>query len=271
MRLLSLECLDFVHGGTIQNDGNHHSVLVPLDQEPHSIRSFRQHDQTVLNLEPGQIVLAPAGTWSNWSWRAPFFGVMLRLEPKGMQEFVQSEIKVLVDARQHGRPIIVTDTALYRIAGNMKEEVRHNYVGRDATLDAFARLFVVMLVRNHVALASENSQAAGRLNPDQFQALCEFIDARMGEAIRVDDLAVLVGVSLSSLQRKLSDATGLTPVQFIADRRLKRAKFLIESTSRKIGTIAFECGFSDQSHLTRAFKKRFGHSPLHHRKHLLDI
>lgn len=51
---------------------------------------------------------------------------------------------------------------------------------------------------------------------------------------------------------------GMTPGEYVRRLRLEWALERIQRTAVPLASIALECGFADQSHLTRAFRQRFG-------------
>jgi transcriptional regulator GlxA family with amidase domain len=48
---------------------------------------------------------------------------------------------------------------------------------------------------------------------------------------------------------------------YVAGRRVERAKVMMTSTGDRLAAIATACGFVDQSHLNRSFRRRIGVSP----------
>ena len=60
-------------------------------------------------------------------------------------------------------------------------------------------------------------------------------------------------------------ATGTTPAQFLMERRLSVAAQQLLFSNDKLETIAQATGFCDRFHLSRAFKKRFGQTPVAYR------
>ena len=75
------------------------------------------------------------------------------------------------------------------------------------------------------------------------------------------ELASLCRLSRSYFARAFKETTGAPPHRWLLQHRLGRAKELLERTARPISDIALECGFADQSHLTRAFSRMFSTSP----------
>ena len=69
-------------------------------------------------------------------------------------------------------------------------------------------------------------------------------------------------MSPSWLVRSFRKETGKAVHEFARDLRLERAKAHLMTTDKPISVISEESGFSDQSHLTRLFRKKYGATPL---------
>jgi AraC-like DNA-binding protein len=94
----------------------------------------------------------------------------------------------------------------------------------------------------------------------------EFVTERFGQPIEVAELARLVDLSVSQLQREFGRLFGITPVQYIREVRVGVACHLLETSSQSLTSIAVHCGFYDQSHFTRQFKASTGLTPLDYRR-----
>ncbi len=76
----------------------------------------------------------------------------------------------------------------------------------------------------------------------------------------VSELAAGCGVSRERLHRVVKRWVGLAPSDYLRTARLHRAKALLASTGSPARAAA-ECGFADQAHFTRCFRKAFGYTP----------
>jgi AraC-like DNA-binding protein len=74
------------------------------------------------------------------------------------------------------------------------------------------------------------------------------------------ELSQVCGVSAFHLIRCFRDAVGLPPHAYLKALRVSRAQAMLQGGS-SISDVAYDCGFSDQSHLTRNFKRVTGLSP----------
>lgn len=88
----------------------------------------------------------------------------------------------------------------------------------------------------------------------------EVFEARYDEDLSLADLARLTGLPRHHLIRAFRRETGLTPHAYLVDVRVRRARERLRR-GEKPGDVAAATGFSDQPHLTRAFKARFGVTP----------
>lgn len=79
--------------------------------------------------------------------------------------------------------------------------------------------------------------------------------------IPVERFAQLTGRSLAGFKRDFQKIFGLPPRQWLHDRRLTTAKYLIEMKQQKPSAIYLDLGFESLSHFSTSFKKKFGKVP----------
>ncbi|HSK73112.1 MAG TPA: helix-turn-helix transcriptional regulator [Pyrinomonadaceae bacterium] len=82
----------------------------------------------------------------------------------------------------------------------------------------------------------------------------------------VKNLAHSVDVSPAHLQKLFKEEMGISPIQFIKQLRLEKARKLLETTFLRVQQIGFEVGITDQSYLDREFKKKYGATPNQYRE-----
>ncbi|MEL7464795.1 MAG: AraC family transcriptional regulator [Pseudomonadota bacterium] len=104
------------------------------------------------------------------------------------------------------------------------------------------------------------------LDIERLRRVTEFIEDNIGSLMTIDDLAQVAGRSPFHFARCFRAATGSSPHRFVLQRRVELARQLLEGTGEPISEIAYRCGFSSQSHLSTAFRKQLGSTPLAYRK-----
>ena len=79
--------------------------------------------------------------------------------------------------------------------------------------------------------------------------------------LRLGDRAIALGLRNYELTRKFKARFGINPASYRREVRLQMALRMIFETDERLAGIAFDTGFSDQSHLTRSVRAATGHSP----------
>ena len=86
------------------------------------------------------------------------------------------------------------------------------------------------------------------------------------KSVSIPDMARRAGLSTSQLQREFRRLFRMSPSEYLMRLRLQLARRQLTESNAAIGSIAASCGFYDQSHFTRSFKKYIGLTPLAYRR-----
>lgn len=79
--------------------------------------------------------------------------------------------------------------------------------------------------------------------------------------LRLEEFAKLGARSLSAFKRDFQRLYKTTPGKWLMEKRLSHANYLLTHQGRSVTDAAFESGFENASHFSRAFRQRFGTSP----------
>ena len=104
-------------------------------------------------------------------------------------------------------------------------------------------------------------QARGGVSPGAMRRLREYVEAHLSESIELRELAGIAGLSVFHFAREFKHSTGVTPHHYVVQKRVERAKNMLARTDFTLSEIALASGFSDQSHLTRHFRRMLGTTP----------
>jgi AraC-like DNA-binding protein len=80
-------------------------------------------------------------------------------------------------------------------------------------------------------------------------------------------LASISNMSLRAFERQFLAAFHVTPQRFLRKLRLRLASRALMYTDESLAGIASQCGFADQSHFSREFRRQFGRTPREYREH----
>jgi AraC-like DNA-binding protein len=101
--------------------------------------------------------------------------------------------------------------------------------------------------------------------PEIGQEALRYIREHIDAPLSLDELSCLFHTNRTTLNRRIKELTGMSPAQYILEERLNQSRPDLLFTGLPIGEIALKYGFSGENYYIRAFKKRFGKSPLQYR------
>jgi AraC-like DNA-binding protein len=88
-----------------------------------------------------------------------------------------------------------------------------------------------------------------------------------GAPITNQQLARLAHLSVRAFERKFRSSFHLTPQKYLRKLRLRMASRALVYTDQPLAKVALNCGFVDQSHFSREFRRHFGRTPGDYRAH----
>ncbi len=135
------------------------------------------------------------------------------------------------------------------------------HVGGSLYLESLATFIVGHVIRHRSNLSGKLKRVPDYLTPKQLKTLMEYIQSHLHNQLRLDRIAAQVGVSPYYLAHTFKVTTGLSPHQYVLERRLQRAQQLLRHTNLSLAAIAYEVGFGNQSHMTTVFRKKLQTTP----------
>jgi AraC-like DNA-binding protein len=121
------------------------------------------------------------------------------------------------------------------------------------------------LLRGHLQESPLDAAAAGvrqrGLAHWQSRAAIQYISAKLASQLTLAEIAKAVCISTGHFSRAFKISHGVSPWAYIIMARVERAKCMLRATREPLSQIASACGFADQAHLCRAFRRCVGVSP----------
>ncbi|TXK74443.1 AraC family transcriptional regulator [Paenibacillus sp. N3.4] len=94
----------------------------------------------------------------------------------------------------------------------------------------------------------------------EVRAVCDYLESNYATTITLDHLSALTKLSKYHLLRSFTKQKGISPYSYLETIRIGHAKKLLERGIPPM-EVAFQTGFSDQSHFSNFFKKLIGLTP----------
>lgn len=117
-------------------------------------------------------------------------------------------------------------------------------------------LIIIALLCKHISERNKNSRLYVKKNHQQAIVMClEFIHTQYSKKISIDTLSKICHLSRSTLLRNFKMMCKCSPIHYLNNYRIKKAKELMLTTDWDLSNVAISCGFYDQSHFTKTFRQ----------------
>jgi AraC family transcriptional regulator len=209
---------------------------------------------------PGEIAIVPAGMTHRCNWNTSVEFMVLAIEPALLQQMGQD--LVANDRIEHtSRFMNQTDLLIQGIFSTLREEVEVGKLGGDLLIDSLKTTLAIHLLRNYCAVQPKPLCYDDGLSPSRLRQVKDYVNEHLNQDLKLIELSEITHLSPYYFLRLFKQRMGITPHQYILQQRIEKAKHLLQHSKLSIAEIAARTGFSDQSHLTRCFRRKFGVTP----------
>lgn len=218
------------------------------------------------HMSRGVVTVVPAGFPSEWHWEEA---------PDTLHAYLATSLVEAVAAESgldpQGIEILdalgVRDARVEQVGAALLAELEGGGLGEALYAESLANLLAVHLLRHYSSLGRG---AAAKLAPEETRSglpapalrrAVDYVEENLARGMTLADIAAAAGFSPHYFARAFRRSTGLSPHQYVVERRVQRAKGLLVRGESSIAAVAREVGFADQAHLTRHLKRVLGVTP----------
>lgn len=184
-------------------------------------------------------------------WIKYWFNVEGTLVDHFVQAYGLSEVYLVENAGEE----------LLRLFQEGVRESKKHFFRKDKS--GIHKVIALVVHRILMGLADTLREPAGS---DLVGRMKNYIDGNFHGPVSLDDISREAGRSPSAAIRRFKKETGLTPYDYLLERRVNEARLLLRDTNFAVKVIALRTGFCDEFHFSATFKRRTGLSPQAFRK-----
>ena len=249
----------------------HHTLSLYLEGGEGVVRE----DGAVSGGGPDKLCLLPAGHESRWLIGGPLRMLHLYVAPETLAYQAASALDVDPRAIALHELTFAEDPATAMLMRGALLPLDWTAGADRMALGSACHLLLHALLRRHAG-ARGARPVTGGLSPAIRRRTAEVIEARLAEALALDDLAEAAGLSPFHFAKMFKASFGVPPHRYVTERRIARAKDLLgkdlpgkslpgedfsAAGRESLAEVALACGFASQSHFTRRFKQATGFTP----------
>ena len=105
---------------------------------------------------------------------------------------------------------------------------------------------------------------------ERLQNMLSYIHSNYNEKISLEEIASAASVSTRECIRCFNKSISKTPGEYLMEYRLNMARKLLNDSEMSITDISYHCGFSSNAYFGKAFREKYGMTPLQYRNRNID-
>jgi AraC-like DNA-binding protein len=139
-----------------------------------------------------------------------------------------------------------------------KSKVKHLYI--EAKVAELLCIIMRCVVSPELTFNQDNQLTAAKASA--MRHVLSIVDKNLNAVPRLDEISALIGMSKGQLGKTFKLSYGMSLTDYISQKRLMKAKELVNEGKMSVLQIALEVGYTNQSSFGRAYKKHYGYPPL---------
>ena len=205
-------------------------------------------------------IYIPAGVplWTNTVATHRFSHLNLHFHKDRLLKYLRPALGPSLAMSIIQKPIEIQDLGTLEVLARLLEEEVSNPSQHSLYVE---NLIGAILARLLVEPENDEKQEYGRLTQAQMNKLKAHVSVSNDGRLSVAEMAAAVGLSESWFSNVFKQTTGQTPLQWQLTKRIDRAQKLLSDSDATVAGVAAQLGFTDQAHLTKAFRQIVGETP----------
>lgn len=210
----------------------------------------------VHTLIPGAFDLVPAGASGYWDDSAPVQFVSVRIAPRLLAETAEAlGIRGSIDLAPR---IGARDAVVEPIVWALASEIEATMPAARIYADSLGAALASRLLQSFIASGAPRRRS---LSKRQHRRIVDFVEANLADDLPLERIADEANISVPHLTALFRRTMGQSVHRYVMERRVQRARALLQDRRLSTSEVADACGFSHQSHLARWTRRVLGATP----------
>lgn len=187
--------------------------------------------------------------------------IVFHLFPEVLKKLYLGELPSIIERKTANKQsqVVASSDVIARFIDSLEFYFQNPSLVNDDLLELKIKELLLLLVQ------SKNVHSILELVADLYSTktvhLKKVIELHLFSNLKLEQLAKLCNLSLSSFKREFKKEFNNSPTTYIIGKKIEKAKELLQMTDLPISEVAYEIGFQDQLYFARLFKRKTGTTP----------
>ncbi len=232
----------------------------PLEMEWRLADSHLKHTQ----MNRGDLCVTPGESSIQTRWNSTAELLLLKLSPTLIERAAWESLNS--DRIEIIPKLGVRDPQILHIGLALKAEIEAGCLSGRLYGESLGLALAAHLLKCYSTSKKGIQEPTGELSNSQLQQVIDYINDNLAAKLTLEEIATVVGMSPYYFTRLFKQSTGLPPHQYLIQRRIEYAKFLLTQSQLPLVEIALRVGSTSQSNFTALFRKQVGITPKAYRE-----
>lgn len=234
-------------------------ILLSLGPGTHIFRRQIEQNERSEFLQPQQLCIIPAHQRHGLALSEPCQLMIILLEANLLRDRVQ-EVLLTPEWHLQGQYAIQDDVITTVAQGLIP------YLDDAAPVAKLYRKASIQFLATHLMLKYASARFKRSYSENEIEhakiiQILSYIHSNLENELKIQALAEVVGLSTTYFCKLFKRSVGVSPYQYILSQRIELARRLLESSRMSLFDVGCQCGFCDQSHFIRQFRRFMGTTP----------
>jgi AraC family transcriptional regulator len=257
-----------VHVQSRYDDPDHHTLSLYLTGGTGILR--QRGNDPLSGGGPGRVCVMPAHVSSDWMVRGQVELFHLYIPVAAWNRAVIETLDVDPAGIELAEKIFWVDPVVETMVRDTIMPLDWRLPADRLAMSSAGHFLLGHLLAQYTLQRPNVAAVRGGLSGAVRRRVLDYIAVNLEQAMTLDDLATVAGLSVFHFSRMFRASLGEAPHQFVLRQRIMQARAMLGDGELTLAEIAHACGFSSQAHLTTRFGNMVGVSPARYRQIITD-
>jgi AraC family transcriptional regulator len=217
-------------------------------------------------MRAGSVIVSPAGVPKSFQYDGGGDCLVVHVAPSLIAQVAGSASRGDPAKIEILNEFCTRDPEIQRLALRLWSEYQAHDIASGMSAESLGIQMAVHLLRKYSTMRRPSHSSPGELSPTAYERAVDYIEANLANDLTIQDIADALSMSASHFAHSFKQTSGVTPHQFVMERRIEVAKALLRETTLPIANLSSRVGFSTHSHFCVTFQRLTGETPSAYRR-----